>query len=599
MSLGVPWLAVFAAMPLLAFAVAVFRHRRTRVHALGLSRLPLRGGSWLAPALAVLAALVATAAATLPRWGSEDVETVRRGAQVVFVLDVSRSMDARDEDPSRLVAARDAVDASLAALEGDQAAVVVFGGTAYLRSPMSQDLSAVRAILTSIEAGQLFVEGGSSIAAGLTEAALSFESGDDASPGRLVVLISDGDDQGLDPLPAATALRSAGIDIIVAGVGSPEGAPVPFFDRATGELTEDPGAGVEPVVSALNESLLFDVARAGGGRYVGEDLGSLPGVVAGRVSTLEQSTLASVAATVPIERYLPFAAAALGLAILAVLAEALPRFRARYGAFATVVLLGGCATAAYNHNERGLQAFETGDTDLAVSEFRLASDADPSDLQLSLNLAAAYLAAGEFEDAELTARRATTADTAPLRALGHSAIGHARFEAGDLEGALEAFRLALREDPVPSHRHNYEVVLRLLTPPPSPTPAEPGPTPTPGDGGTPTDGSATPGGGNGGEPGVTGTPGAGAGTPQPGWTPTPGEPGSPTGGDTSGQAPSSVAEIDNAIASIDQRISDLQPGEGEQLSPSDREALLDLLEERARLAALREVLRISTDPADY
>ena len=98
--------------------------------------------AYFSAALLAIAAAAAIVAAAQPRWGTERTEVPRVGAELVVVLDVSRSMDARDVTPSRLEAAKAAVLATLARLGGDRVGVAIFAGTGRLRFPLTGDLEA-------------------------------------------------------------------------------------------------------------------------------------------------------------------------------------------------------------------------------------------------------------------------------------------------------------------------------------------------------------------------------------------------------------------------------------------------------------------------
>ncbi|MDZ7727709.1 MAG: VWA domain-containing protein [Dehalococcoidia bacterium] len=494
MTFALPWLLFIGIPVVLGFAFAARAARRHLHAARGLSRLAPPGPRYVVFVLLVLASLGAVAAAAGPRWGERSIPIERRGTDVIFVVDVSRSMDVEDVGTSRLIGAREAIAATLEALEGDRVGLVIFGGTGSVRFPLTTDADAAASVLQTIESGQLFVEPGSNIAAGLETAAAAFDEESDAS--RVVVLVSDGDDLGQDPTAVAASYAEQDITLLVAGVGTPEGGTVPVYNRATGENVPLEGEGGEPVVSALNEPLLLDVARAAGGRYLGTDLGSLPGALSGRITALQSATIDERDTTVPVERFQWFAGAALVFVLLALVAERIPRRVPRLAAPGGVaaaallaLLLAACAEPAYEANERGLEAYEQGRFDEAIDHFEAARDEAPGDDQLALNLAAALHADARYDAAEQAAGQALDAPLPATVARAHSAIGHARFAAEDLEGSLEAFRAALREDPQPEYRHDYEVVLRLLQPAPEETPGDDG---TPGQGdGTPPPGEVT------------------------------------------------------------------------------------------------------------
>ena len=580
---------VFVALSLLAaFPIAwVVGRRRTLRHARSLSRTA-RPASGLVPGLVVMTAFaLAIVAAAQPTWGTHSVPVLRTGADVVFVLDVSRSMNAEDVPPSRLSAARSAVVSAMQRGGANRVGLVVFGGTAHQQFPLTTDASAASLVVDRLESGSVFVSGGSVLWAALDLARGSFDPESEA--GRLVVLITDGDNLGDDPIAAAARLEAEDISLLVAGVGTAAGARIPIFNQQ-GTEQEYLADGSGPIISRLNEQLLVDVANAGGGRYLGNSIESLPGAVASRVTALETARLAETPAEVPVERFGGFSLAAAVLLSLVVLGAALPVLfgqRRRTTGLVLAVLaaasvVAACARPSYELNEDGLEAFRAGDYEAAIEAFSAAAAEDPADAELALNLALAYHAAERYGDAGQAAERASRSTNRDVRLAALKALGHHRFAQQDYVSALAAFHDALILDPNDEMaRHDYGVTWSILNPPPAPPDS---PTPPPAQ--SPAAETPTPGGG---EPG---TPGPGDPTPQPTTTP-PADPGAPSPGPGS-----SESEIETRIAQIDQEVRSIEDEAGEALTAEQALRILELNAERNRLSSLLESGQDSSDPAD-
>jgi len=596
MSFAHPWALVFlAAVPALVLLWVLGTGRAYR-NARAIARGTAGRGRVAAALLVSVAAALAIVGAAQPRWGTHEAFVPRSGAQVVFVLDVSRSMASTDVAPSRLAAAKTAVATTLKHLGGDRVGLVIFAGNARLRFPLTTDFSAAAQVVDSLETGPVLVEGGTDAAAGLDVALEAFDPASDS--GRLIVLITDGDDLGADPAGVAGRVHAAGIELLVAGDGTARGGSVPVFnaiDRRTADKLDALG---NPIVTRLNEPFLQSLAAAAGGRYLGSDMATVPGAVQGRVASLERARIDQQAADIGVERFQWFAAAALAALLLATAAERVPRLRVPRrsaivlgGAALAVMLFGACATRPYDLNEEALSAFAAGDTARAVDLLTQARAEKPDDASISLNLAAVLASAGRYDDANLAARRALNARDAGTRARAFASIGHHRFALGDLEGSLDAFHSALLENPADANsRHDYEVVLRLLHPKPPDVPGQEGTSPTPGPGGaTPSPG---PGGGSP-APGADGTPGPGSqgGQQNPQGTRSP-------GGQAAGR-PGSPDEVDRQLAQLDQQISRLVEEAGDNPTATEALAILQLLAERARVAAVRDALAGPGNPNDY
>ncbi|MFN0146878.1 MAG: VWA domain-containing protein [Dehalococcoidia bacterium] len=601
MTFAQPWLLLL----LIAVPVALvwwWRGARAGRRLVSLiSRERASGPRYAVAGLFALSAAAAIVAAAQPRWGTRESFIPREGAQLIIVLDVSRSMAVDDVKPVRLEAAKAAITTTLKRLGGDRVGLVIFAGDARLRFPLTTDFAAATQVIQSLETGGILVEGGTSAALGLDVALSAFDDTVDA--GRMILLITDGDDLGADPAAVATRVKDSGVDLLVAGAGHPEGGTVKVLDTKTRKLVDKLDAGGAPIVSRLNEGFLRALAAAAGGRYIGADLGALPGAVDGRIATLKRARFERQSASLPVERYSWFAAASLGFLVLATVVERMPRAGGRPAALgglaAAMLLVVGCATRGYDLNEEGRAAFAGEDFKRAAELFVEAQAEQPDNPGISLNLAAALAADGRYEEASLAARRALNSPAAGTRARAHASIGHHRFALEDYAGALDAFRQALLEDPRDqASRHDYEVVLRILTPPeapeeqqpPPPPPGQDGETPTPGAGGPepPSPGAGTP------AVGPTGTPAPGQGTPAPGQgTPAPG------GTPASGEPPLTPERIDQALTALDAQIAALIDEAGEEPTATEALRILELLAERARLAAQRDALAGGGDPNDY
>jgi len=199
--------------------------------------------------------LLALAIAEPVRNGERD--QARGAPDVVFLLDVSRSMNTRDHEQSRLDLARSAITAIINRAADQRFGLVVFSGNASLECPLTNDLSFLRAQLRAVSRNSVTV-GGTRMGDALRFAART--AFDDASHNaRELVLISDGGDEAGTPVKAASELEKRGVRLVVAGVGDPatrafvpagEGDSLPVFYQG------------HPVVAPLDARALNDLCRA-------------------------------------------------------------------------------------------------------------------------------------------------------------------------------------------------------------------------------------------------------------------------------------------------------------------------------------------------
>jgi Ca-activated chloride channel family protein len=184
-------------------------------------------------------------------------------ADVMFVLDVSRSMLAEDAAPNRLARAKAEIAELVNKLEDARVGLTVFAGRAVPACPLTPDHSFFDTVLATIDtrsAGR----GGTKIGEALKVAVRGFPSGGGA---KLIVLITDGDDQDQYSVDAAKLARDAGIKIVAIGLGSETGSEITLTDPHTGAKTKLMHDG-KPVISKLDGEALRKIALATEGVYV-------------------------------------------------------------------------------------------------------------------------------------------------------------------------------------------------------------------------------------------------------------------------------------------------------------------------------------------
>jgi Ca-activated chloride channel family protein len=251
-------------------------------------------------------ALLAVALAQ-PQCGTRTELSKRWGADLVVVLDVSRSMEARDVRPSRLERARLEVGSLLDRLRGDRVGVVVFAGEAFVQCPLTTDYDAARLFLRAVGPDAV-PQQGTALANALLGAKELLDSADRGSRGKAVLLVSDGEDHDGQVQGAVSELAGAGIRVHVLAVGTVAGAPIPIVDgrgEVTGWRRDRRG---NPVSTRLDEATLQLVADRGGGRlFVAGDAGRGLDALVAALDEVERSELGERITVGYEDRYAAFA----------------------------------------------------------------------------------------------------------------------------------------------------------------------------------------------------------------------------------------------------------------------------------------------------
>jgi Ca-activated chloride channel family protein len=235
------------------------------------------------------------------RGGEEIVTSGRVSADIMVVLDVSRSMLAEDAAPTRLARAKADIATMLGQLAGHRVGLVAFAGRAVVLCPLTPDYGFFRMILRGADPKSV-ARGGTHIGDALRKAIAAFGDG---AGSRLILLITDGEDHGAYALEVAKEARAAGIRIVAIGFGSETGSEITLVDPETGAkslLTDRDG---QVVKSRLDGELLRTIALETEGAYVpaGTAALDLESIVAEHIEPIARAAQPASVRIVPEDQY--------------------------------------------------------------------------------------------------------------------------------------------------------------------------------------------------------------------------------------------------------------------------------------------------------
>lgn len=198
-----------------------------------------------------------------PQVGSKISHEKREGIEVLIALDISNSMLAQDVIPSRLEKSKLLIEDLVDHFTNDKVGLVVFAGDAFVQLPITNDYVSAKMFLQNINPSLITTQG-TDLARAISLSQSCFTQREHI--GRAIIVITDGEDHEGGALEVAREAYKKGINVFILGVGTSKGAPIP--DGNVGYLKDNSG---QTVLSALNEHMCQQVAKAGNGVYIHVD----------------------------------------------------------------------------------------------------------------------------------------------------------------------------------------------------------------------------------------------------------------------------------------------------------------------------------------
>ncbi|GLB52724.1 BatB protein [Neptunitalea chrysea] len=230
-----------------------------------------------------------------PKMGTK-LETIKReGVDVVFAIDVSKSMLAEDIAPSRIEKAKHVVAEIMNNLVSDRVGIIAYAAQAYPQLPITTDYAAANMFLKSMNTDMLSSQG-TAIDQAIKLSETYYDDEDQAS--RILFIISDGEDhqedsQGEMKQIIADAVEK-GIKIYTIGIGTVKGDVIPIKDDKGITITYKKDSNGETVITRLNEDNLKQIAEEGNGEYInGENTAKTVKYVTEFLDTMDKTTFES------------------------------------------------------------------------------------------------------------------------------------------------------------------------------------------------------------------------------------------------------------------------------------------------------------------
>lgn len=221
-----------------------------------------------------------------PKIGTKLKTVKREGVDVVFALDVSKSMLAEDIAPNRLEKAKQIISKTIDKLGSDRVGIIIYAGNSYPLLPITTDHAAANMFLQNANPDMVSSQG-TAINEAL-ELAKTYYNNDEQT-NRFLIIISDGEDHQEETKQVAQNLANEGVKIYTVGVGTENGAPIPMRlnEAMIGYKKDRTG---ETVITKRKPAILEGIATAADGEYIDGNVTEKPvKVIADIIANAEKS----------------------------------------------------------------------------------------------------------------------------------------------------------------------------------------------------------------------------------------------------------------------------------------------------------------------
>ncbi len=433
-----------------------------------------------------------------PRWGYTYDETKRKGLDLIFAVDTSRSMLSNDVQPNRLERVKLATQDLINNLQGDRVGLIAFAGRAFLQAPLTIDYSAAVDAINDLDT-KTIPEGGTNISEAINLAVRTY--GKSAVGNRALVIFTDGEELSGDAVKSAKAAADADVRIFTIGVGTPEGSLIPI-EGEEGETAFVKDSKGQVVKSKLDEKRLREVAEATGGIYLHLENGprTMQELIAQGLAKMQAGEIDARLARRPIERYeWPLGAALLALGASLLISERKKTRRTEPISRTPEIVVAAAsiliaATITADASAPGLDLYQQQKFSDAYTEFQKTLQEHPQTRaadKIQFDSGAAAYKMKDYKKALESFSQALLSRDPGLQSSSHYNLGNTLYQRGEAEkadnkkltdwtNALQHYEQTLKLQPQNKEaKDNYEFVKKKIEELKKKREQQPSPTPTP------------------------------------------------------------------------------------------------------------------------
>lgn len=409
-----------------------------------------------------------------PQWGNEITLVETQGIQLMILLDLSNSMLATDMLATDMLAT-DAAESRLAQAKGiietavstltpqDEVGLIVFAGEQQIRLPLTPIQTQLQRVLANAHPTQLRQQG-TLLGPAIETAMRAFPTPRSGQP--VILILTDGEDHGVDAVAAARAATAADIILLPIGLGTETGAMVPILNEQAEPIGFKQDELGQPIITRLDVDRLVEV---GNGRYLlaQDAFTQLPT----RLAEIRQQHTGQTQMVKAIERYQPFVLVALLLfgfalwpASSAVSLQPAQAMRLLLVLLGLVGWLAGCRQPdSATLLSQGNGSFAQAEYEQALLLYRQAATAEPETAVPLFNLANTHYRLQQYDKAVIQLEQVEVRRETAVSLSASFNLGNSYFQQEDFTNAIAAYQDILRQFPDDADaKHNLELALEQL-----------------------------------------------------------------------------------------------------------------------------------------
>ncbi len=399
-----------------------------------------------------------------PQWGVKEREVNVKGADIIFAVDVSNSMLARDITPSRLERAKRALSKLMDEFSGNFVSLIAFAGESKVIVPLTFDYKYMKYSILALDMDSVDIQG-TNFKELLEKTVLIFKK---TNKKRFLIILTDGEDNEGNIKEALKMAKEGNIKIYTIGVGTLRGERIPEYD-SSGNITgfkKDRNGNY--VFSKINPDILRTIAETTGGKfYLNSDIFKSLKSAMDEIKHHKTENSVKVSIVQYKEKYYYFAFLSFLFLFIAFL---LPSGREKTKMkFLSIMLLSfflsgfSLIDRGNHHNTKGVKKYKKKKYAQSLKEFQKAKDYTLYDRKLDFNIGDALFKLGKYEEALNYYKNAINSSDENLKKSTYYNMGNVYYKTKRYKQALDSYKNALKIDPsFKKAKKNLELTIKKL-----------------------------------------------------------------------------------------------------------------------------------------